>query len=299
VPVALHIAGHMSNESLVRLDCAKRCVPYSPWFGQMILSLGYKRRIVEMGLDSLLVAAAYYGAVLLRDNSHGITPLSVSLITARLPLLLTATYAAFFSCRIYQSVWQNVGIEDVPRFAAAAAYATAGAGVLLYIDRSGVLQSTVILYGLLLFNLLAFSRLSLRFFRVGVNKLVQRLGHRILIIGTGGNAELALQQLAQNPASERAGLLVGFVDRDPFKFNKLIHGHRVLGNPANLDSLYQRNQFNLIVVADDSLSPEQFNHILTFAQSHNVELRRYAVHEDTLAPLGSADSGAVAPQLAS
>jgi FlaA1/EpsC-like NDP-sugar epimerase len=241
--------------------------------------------MMEILLDMILVAAAYDGAVLL-SHQFRITSVSVSLATARLPLLFISTYLAFFICRVYHGVWRYVGIEDLPRFGAAAALAAALVFALSRLERSGVDETTVVLYGILLFNLLSLTRLSLRLFSSLAKSLAQR-EQRILIVGTGATAESAARQVGQRQRVH----LVGFVDEDPFKSNKLIYGRRVLGSLTNLQSIYDQTNFSMILIADDLPSLGNVSRVQRFAETHKIEIRRYLFKEESFSSPDVLSSG--------
>src|ERR1700719_1429166 len=90
-----------------------------PPIARVILSFGYKRRFVELILDVALVAAAYFGAVLLRfDFNLDIT--QVTQMLAGLPWIVAIGCSAFFVTGVYRGIWRYTGLAEGVRFMLAA-----------------------------------------------------------------------------------------------------------------------------------------------------------------------------------
>ena len=76
------------------------------------------------------------------------------------------------------------------------------------------------------------------------------VGKRILIYGAGDGGELLLRELMKN---RDLGLqAVGFVDDDPQKHGRVIHGVRVLGSADELKTLRRRNAVDELVISTAS-----------------------------------------------
>ena len=67
---------------------------YLPRIARLILRVGYKLRVVEASLDVVLIAAAYFGAFLIRLD-FAISPSLADSLVKSLPWVLLATYPAF------------------------------------------------------------------------------------------------------------------------------------------------------------------------------------------------------------
>ena len=240
---------------------------------RLLLNFGYKRRITEVLLDLVLISAAYLGAFLIRfdfviDNER------IQQILPNLPYVMTGSLAAFFAAGVYRGIWRYAGLTDVPRFA----YAAIGAGVVVvveaYFARIMLSGTIVVLFVMLLFYLLAASRLSFKAFREVV-AMVARTHRRVLIVGAGIIGEAAARYVTAGRS--RGMKVVGLVDSDPFKTGSYVYGSVVLGTVANLLEIQRSTEFNEILVACDPIAPEQMESVIAFARNRALPVLRFSI----------------------
>src|SRR5919108_3588773 len=80
----------------------------------LLLTLTYKRRLLEVMLDFCLMAFAYYLAFVLRFDFLLDVAQTNRYLTS-LPIILIATSSAFFVAGVYRGVWRYTGFEDMVR----------------------------------------------------------------------------------------------------------------------------------------------------------------------------------------
>ena len=119
----------------------------------LLSRLTYKRRVLEVLLDLLVISFAYYLAFGLRFEFH-LSDALVSLFLTSLPLVLTATYVAFFLFGIYRGLWRHTGLEDLVRIAKAVACGTllSMAALMLVYRFAGYSRIVFIVYGAAAFS---------------------------------------------------------------------------------------------------------------------------------------------------
>jgi UDP-GlcNAc:undecaprenyl-phosphate GlcNAc-1-phosphate transferase len=246
-----------------------------PLLGRLILTCGYKRRIAEVALDAILIAAAYFGAFMLRLEFNIGFALVLDMWRS-LPFVLAISYVAFFSFGIYRGIWRYAELEDVTRFGGASVFAAVmvwGASNFVNIAQSG---SVVCLFGLLLFNLLAASRLSFRLFFRAIRSWA-RPARRVVIVGADSGAAAMLHHLFSEKRGEHLVRLLGFIDDDEFKHGKLLHGYPVLGSVADLERIFGERAFDEILVAQKVVANGSLTRVFAFAREHHLPLQRFAV----------------------
>jgi UDP-GlcNAc:undecaprenyl-phosphate GlcNAc-1-phosphate transferase len=212
-----------------------------------LLGFGYKRRVAELLLDSAIITAAYFGAFFIRFD-FAITDQQMAELLPNLPTVLAVSYSAFSLTGIYQGMWRYADVRDLPRFARAAIVA----GVLLMaawlvvgLMLSG---SIIVLFVLLLFNLVAASRLATQAFRSGIAFLAGE-DRRVLVVGSGSAAQTAAGFMLSEP---RRGIqIVGLIDMSPLTVGKAITGLEVLGLREHLEEIYRRTNFTEIMFVDE------------------------------------------------
>jgi len=242
-----------------------------PVVARVLLSLGYKRRLVEVGLDVLLVTAGYFGASMLRLNFQ-LTYSTVSSLLHGLPIVVGAAMAALFATGTYRGIWRYTAVADALRFAEGATLS----GILVFAAALMVPirydPAVAVMFAVLLFNLLGLTRLSFHFF----HRIVQTLATprpRVLIVGGDSEGAEAARHLFLDPA--RRVTLLGFVDNDALKLGKLIHGFEVLGSLADLDRIFDQHPFEELLVASSSLTRTTIIMLREFAHRRSVVMCRF------------------------
>src|SRR5581483_7436520 len=238
-----------------------------------LLSLAYKRRLAEGVLDLALIPAAYFGASLLRRDFLINDALVGSMIRST-PLLLVATYGAFGLTGVYRGIWRYAGLADIIRFANGALLAGILLGLATLFVPMEISGSIIVLYVILLFNLLVFTRLSFQALRRAIALLAMPT-ERVLIVGAGRTGEAAVRYIFSG--SDRCTRLVGFVDDDAFKEGKLVHGHCVLGPIDELERIYAATGFHRILIATDDVGEERLATVAEFANDRHLTIERFSI----------------------
>jgi FlaA1/EpsC-like NDP-sugar epimerase len=246
---------------------------YLQGLARFILSLSYKRRFTDAGLDIVLITAAYFGAFLIRFDFM-VDDGRVALMVASLPRVIVATWIAFLFAGVYRGIWRYASFSDVWRFANGCML-TGFLVVLLSMSlMTAPSRSITALYVILLFNLVVASRLSFRGLRKAVALLAARTD-RVLIVGAGEMAEAAARYIVSSRS--RNLRLVGFADDDNFKLGKFVHGYKVLGTIEELAKIHAGTAFNQILVAAEMIAGDRIALVRAFANAHQLAVRRFSI----------------------
>jgi UDP-GlcNAc:undecaprenyl-phosphate/decaprenyl-phosphate GlcNAc-1-phosphate transferase len=266
---------------------------YMQGLARSILSLGYKRRLAEAMLDFALIPAAYFGACLLRRDFKINDALIVSMM-ASTPVFYVATYVAFALTGVYRGIWRYAGIADLIRFANGALLAGVLVAIASLFIRLEISGSVAVLYVVLLFNLLVFTRMSFQIQRRAL-AMIALPTERVLIVGAGRMGEAAVRYIFSG--NDRRVRLIGFVDDDAFKEGKLVHGHQVLGPLDDLPRIHIMTEFHWILIAADAISEDRLAMVKAFADAHHLPLQRLSIEVSEFVPaIVNGDNKAVAAQ---
>jgi UDP-GlcNAc:undecaprenyl-phosphate GlcNAc-1-phosphate transferase len=239
----------------------------------LLTSFTYKRRLLEVVLDFFLIAFAYYLAFVLRFDFH-LEAANMRLYVTSLPVVLTATYSAFFLFGVYRGVWRHTGLEDLMCLAKGVGGGTLLAVLTLLLSYRFVGYSRVvfILYPLVLFLGMAGSRLSFRLFGLVVDRL-QPERVPVLIYGAGDGGELVARECHKNP---RLGYQpIGFLDDDPYKQGVVVYGLPVLGGVDKLAEVLEREKVQgLIISSARILANGNAEKARTLCQGRDIWIRR-------------------------
>ncbi|MGH7960259.1 MAG: glycosyl transferase, partial [Candidatus Binatia bacterium] len=239
----------------------------------LLVTLTYKRRLFEVSLDFFLIAFAYYLAFALRFD-FALDADNMRLYLTSLPLILIATYGAFFSFGVYRGVWHHPGLEDLVRLAKGIAGGTflAVALLLLFYRFIGYSRIVFILYPLLLFLGMVGSRLSFRLFAFFMAE-PSREGVPVLVYGAGDGGEVVVRECRKNP---RVGYQpVGFLDDDPEKQGQTVLGLPILGGQESLAGILRREKIQGIIISSPSIFANGNAHkVCALCQQENVWIKR-------------------------
>lgn len=195
----------------------------------------------------LVLAAAYF----LRFNLDTIPveyrPSLYRLMTIAVPV--QAVIFWFFG--LYRALWRFASIPDLIRIIKGV-----GLGIMLIVVIDSVLtrlylvpRSVLFLYPLLLVTGLSVPRISYRWFKDHRLNLNAREGQRTIIVGAGRAGELLARDIMYRPEYQ----LLAFVDDDPDKLNREIHGIRVVGGTDDLARIVEAMSCEVVLLAMPSV----------------------------------------------
>jgi len=242
-----------------------------PAIARVILSFGYKRRFVELILDVALVAAAYFGAMLLRFD-FDLSVAQVDQMLIGLPWVVMIGCGAFLVAGVYRGIWRYTGLAEGVRFVLAAMIAGLAVKLASAILPITISRATVVVFVILLFNFLVATRWSFHVFQ-RIGRFLAHSARRLVIVGADARGAAAVQHLHSTIGA--GAELLGLLDDDSFKHGKLFHGYPVLGSLDSLGEIMARTPFDEIVIAQETLSATQLAALESFTLNHRVTLRRF------------------------
>jgi UDP-GlcNAc:undecaprenyl-phosphate/decaprenyl-phosphate GlcNAc-1-phosphate transferase len=144
--------------------------------------------------------------------------------------------------------------------------------VLLFYRFQNFSRAVFVLDGLILFTAISASRMAFRLFRQLLPMPNFAKGRNVLIYGAGDGGEMILRELTNNPEWEYTP--IGFVDDDPLKKDKVIHGLKVYGGNGSLESICKQNDVQEILLSFREISPERLKEVRNICDAANVSLKR-------------------------
>lgn len=240
----------------------------------LALELTYRRRVLEVLLDFVLIVGCWYLAHGLHGDFRFPAPARAR-FEGTLPLVVASTMLAFFAHGVYRGVWTWVGVHDLLKYvrACASSAVVAGLAILLVAGRGACPGSVLAIFGLLMAVGVGGTRLSFRLLDEAFGR--RRPGRPVVVVGAGSGGDLAVRELLRNRDLGRR--VIGFIDDDPLSHGRLIHGHPVLGGTDALDRLLAARRFEEIVVSPRSMSPEGLARLRAFSARSAVPLRFFRV----------------------
>ncbi|HKY28588.1 MAG TPA: hypothetical protein VJM12_11680 [Pyrinomonadaceae bacterium] len=248
-----------------------RAKPYA-----FLVDLSYKRRIFEVLLDVVLIILAYWAAYALKFGAFSDNP-AWKLFLRTLPVLVFVKMATFLAMGVYRGLWRYTSIDDLIVFAKAVIVSSfASVLTILFAFRfEGFSRTVFLLDGLLMLMFLGGSRMAFRLFRQLVPVSNKREGRRVLIYGAGDGGELLLRELLNNRDLRYAP--VGFLDDDPAKSGKVIHGFKVFAGNGDLTSVCKENEVDELLISASRMPDERVQEIVQLCQGLNIAVRRMRI----------------------
>lgn len=238
-----------------------------------LINVSHKRRIFEVFLDAFLITLAYYSAfaILLRSFE---TSSSWNLFLKTLPLLILIKLGAFLSVGVYRGLWRYTSIGDLITITKGVILGSVGSvlAVLVLYRFDGFSRTVFFLDGVLLLLSVVGSRMAFRVIRQMLPIPVVEDSQKVLIYGAGDGGEMVLRELNNNPDWKYQA--VGFIDDDPQKIDKVIHGLRVFSGDGQLAELCVKKDIAEVLISIRDISPEKLKKVREVCREANVTLKR-------------------------
>jgi UDP-GlcNAc:undecaprenyl-phosphate GlcNAc-1-phosphate transferase len=205
-----------------------------------------KRQIIGVLVDLLLVSGSLSAAWFLRFEDSFSTH-QLNMLLRALPVVIPIKITVFYAAGLYRGIWQYSGSHDALRVirSSAAASVVSILGLLALYRFEGFSRSAFAIDWLITTGSLVAVRVAYRAFRQYFAE--RRAGRQVLIYGAGDAGSLALRELRLN---HELGLVpVGFIDDDPSKEGRLMHGLPVVGSADGLPAYRRLYGVDEVIVA--------------------------------------------------
>ena len=187
-----------------------------------------------------------------------------------IPWLLLIRLLTFVPLHLYDGMWRYVGVRDLRSMVIGAFSSTA----LFYClirggpDRPAYPRSVFFIDCLLLVVLLAGLRVAWRLWR---EQRASARTRRVLIYGAGDAGEMILSEMLNG--GDRARLPIGFVDDDPTKVGRRIHGVPVLGTGRDLARIVVAAKPGEVLVAMPRAASDTLRAIVKELEPYTVPIK--------------------------
>jgi UDP-GlcNAc:undecaprenyl-phosphate GlcNAc-1-phosphate transferase len=227
-----------------------------------LIDLSYKRRIFEVALDVVLIVLAYYASYALLFGPARAGSKDWQLFLKTLPAIVFVQLATFLAVGVYRGLWRYAGLTDAFLFVKAVVFSCVASMLLVVFAFrfEGFTRSSFVLDALLLLAFTLFSRFAFRFIRKLLPGPHARTAKRVLIYGAGDAGELLWREMTNN--AEMGYVPVGFVDDDPRKFGKVMHGLPVYSGRESLANVCARAHAEEVFLSTASLPPSKILNIV-------------------------------------
>lgn len=258
IPILL-ITLSLTTAYLARLKVVSPTASVPGNITRLMVDLTYKRRLLEMILDFFLIGLSYYLAFLTQGGLQ-VDAQQMDLFLQTSPIALASAYLSFFVFGAYRGLWRYVSVEDLFLYARAALGAVFLTALAVYILYTTQVFSPVILFlfAVFLFLGLAASRSSFRILDWLYSRRKARPEKfKVIIYGAEDAGEIALRWIILNPDFGYSP--VGFLDDDPYKWGRRIHGLTVLGGRKQFEAILASTKADGLILTSQALADHGYS----------------------------------------
>ncbi len=223
--------------------------------------------------NGVLAATAYSAAFVIRFDTLNLPANIHAVWLASLPLAVVLKIALLMRYKVFTGLWRYVSAHDLIRLTKAMGiYSLIFVSLTMLAWGHRIPRSVYIIDAILSLLLFSGIRLSVRLYREFRIESGRRPGgRRFLIIGAGDAAEIAARSITQEQNGNNT--VVGFIDDDPRKEGRLLHGVPVLGPRNKTAECIRSQQATDVLFAISDPPKELTEYVIQACSGLNVEFR--------------------------
>ena len=231
-------------------------------------------------LDLIMIPVAWFTAYWLRFNLEAIPSEMMQGAWLSLLILMPVQGACFWYFGLYRGMWRFASMPDLLRILKAVTVGVTVSFVLLFFwtRLHDVPRSVPLFYMILLGLFLSVPRFFYRWLKDF--RFSSSTGLRVLVVGAGRAGEMLVRDLLRDPG--HAYRPIGFVDDDPGKKGREIHGIRVLGRCDRIPELVKELSAEAVILAIPSAGSKQLRRLVELAEQAGVPVRTLPPIEDLM-----------------
>jgi len=248
----------------------------------------YKNVFVILGIDLFLLSGSIYFAHLIRFD-FAIPQSHSTLLYRMLLFILTVKITCFYFFDLYRGMWRYTSIADLFNIIKASSLSILIIiGFILFSTRFlGFSRSVFIIDWCLTILLISGYRLCIRLHfeyssedrrkitsiwkTLGLFNRKRAAGKRLLIIGAGNCGEKIYREIHDNARLQYG--VVGFLDDDPAKLGKKIHGVPVLGYIRDIRKVINKTMADEALIAIPSVNSQQMRSIVAYCKESKIKFK--------------------------
>src|SRR5919206_189631 len=229
----------------------------------------------SMFVGFFLASSALLSASGERGRSF-IVVIAVPVLILFIPVLIFVKMSSLLVSGVYRGLWRYISVDNLIVYAkAVVAGSVASVLALLFAFRfEGFSRAVFVLDSMIFFLALAGSRVAFRLFRQ-LLPAPSAGGRRVLIYGAGDAGELLLREMRNNLQLQYTP--VGFVDDDPRKKGRVLHGLRVFGGNGQLRRVCDEQRVEEVLISSTKITDERLREILRDCEEAQITLKRMRI----------------------
>ena len=212
-------------------------------------------------VDVITIIGVALISLLIRFDGY-ITPHYMQQMVEALPIMVISYIVMLLSMHLYTRIWRYAGMREMVAVLIAT---TLGAGLFytgMYVFDKSLPRSIYLISWILSTGVIGIGRMVLHYIamRYGGKQSTDADMVNTLIIGAGDAGATIVREIERY--HKRSRKVIGFIDDDEAKFNRLMGGVRILGNRHDIPSIVKENKVKEIIIAMPSVTRNEIRNIM-------------------------------------
>ena len=212
-------------------------------------------------VDVITIIGVALISLLIRFDGY-ITPHYMHQMVDALPIMVISYIVMLLSMHLYTRIWRYAGMREMVAVLIAT---TLGAGLFytgMYVFDKSLPRSIYLISWILSTGVIGIGRMVLHYIamRYGGKQSTDVDMVNTLIIGAGDAGATIAREIERY--HKRSRKVIGFIDDDESKFNRLMGGVRILGNRHDIPSIVKENKVKEIIIAMPSVTRNEIRNIM-------------------------------------
>ena len=212
-------------------------------------------------VDVITIIGVALISLLIRFDGY-ITPHYMHQMVDALPIMVISYIVMLLSMHLYTRIWRYAGMREMVAVLIAT---TLGAGLFytgMYVFDKSLPRSIYLISWILSTGVIGIGRMVLHYIamRYGGKQSTDADMVNTLIIGAGDAGATIAREIERY--HKRSRKVIGFIDDDESKFNRLMGGVRILGNRHDIPSIVKENKVKEIIIAMPSVTRNEIRKIM-------------------------------------
>ena len=217
-------------------------------------------------VDVITIIGVALISLLIRFDGY-ITPHYMQQMVDALPIMVISYIVMLLSMHLYTRIWRYAGMREMVAVLIAT---TLGAGLFytgMYVFDKSLPRSIYLISWILSTGVIGIGRMVLHYIamRYGGKQSTDADMVNTLIIGAGDAGATIAREIERY--HKRSRKVIGFIDDDEAKFNRLMGGVRILGNRHDIPSIVKENKVKEIIIAMPSVTRNEIRNIMEICSS--------------------------------
>ena len=244
----------------------------------------WQKTCIAIFYDCFFILFSFYTSFIIRYETFVFEQLSFYYLLKITTLTLVSQALTLYFSGVYRGIWRYSSTPDLLRLIKGVTFSVLVSIIILFfLTRiEGIPRTVFFIDWLLLIMTLGGGRLAYRVVRDNLTYKARKgdKTKNVIIIGAGSSGDQIFREIRTNPSIRLK--VVAFLDDDPFKKRKILHGIPVKGTSSQLRKYVIQLNVSKVFIAIPSLTSAQIRNIIDSCNGLNVDFKTLPKFSDII-----------------